>query len=66
MITDKGGDKIHWAGEGELKGGVWETQWTFVKGTGKFEGIKGKGQYTAHILNPNQWYGDWELEVDLP
>jgi hypothetical protein len=66
VITDKDGDQIHWTGEGPLKGAVWEVPWSFVKGSGKFVGIKGKGHFTAHNPTPTQWYADWKMEVELP
>ena len=58
VITDKDGDQIHWAGEAPLKEGLWEAEWKFVKGTGKFEGIKGEGHFTAHNPGLTQWYAD--------
>ena len=42
-------------------------RWAFFKGTGKFEGIEGKG--TCSIVfagNPRQSYIEWEGEVELP
>lgn len=39
---------------------------TFIKGTGKLEGIQGAGTYKSYILDPNQWYTDWEAEYTLP
>jgi hypothetical protein len=37
-----------------------------VKGTGKFEGIKGGGTAKDYPLSPEQSYVDWEGEVELP
>jgi hypothetical protein len=65
-VTEQKGDKIFWSGEGELKEGLWEVDWTLIKGTGGFEGIQGKGHFTAHTPTPTQWYSDWEMEVELP
>lgn len=65
-ITDQKGDKIFWSGEGELMEGFWEVEWTLIKGTGEFQGIQGKGHFTAHMPTPIQWYTDWEMEVELP
>jgi hypothetical protein len=59
-FTDKDGDKIY-CGEGTSPG-----KWVYLKGTGKFEGIRGGGSYKSYQLNPQQSYGDWEAEVELP
>jgi len=40
--------------------------WTYIKGTGKFEGIKGGGTYKYFVLGPGQWYSDGEGEYTLP
>ena len=39
---------------------------TFIKGTGKLEGIQGGGTFKSYPLDPNQWYTDWEAEYTLP
>ncbi len=60
--------------EGKNKGGgrtttgtaSGEATWTYIKGTGKFEGIQGGGTAKSYILGPGQWYGDVEGEYTLP
>ena len=37
-----------------------------LKGTGKFEGIKGDGTYKYWVVGPGQWYSDGEGEYTLP
>jgi hypothetical protein len=58
-FTDKDGDKIYceWSGGGK---------WSYAKGTGKFEGIKGGGTSAYYPKSPEQAYSDWEGEVELP
>jgi hypothetical protein len=66
-MTDKDGDKIYKTWEGKaVAENRWEGEYTILKGTGKFEGIKGKGTFTAYVVAPNQFYTDEEWEVDLP
>ena len=48
----------------ESKGG--KGTFTFIKGTGKLEGIQGGGTYKSNPLDPNQWYTDWQGEYTLP
>ncbi len=45
--------------------GVWGGTWKAVKGTGKFEGIQGKGTWQFYPVG-DQAYHDWEGEVELP
>jgi hypothetical protein len=41
--------------------------WTYYKGTGKFEGIQGKGSYSCVFsADPTLGYCAWEGEVELP
>jgi len=70
-FADRDGNKIYYTTIGRrLKGELWASYWkgeyTLVKGTGKFEGIKGKGTWTAYVIAPKQFYTDWEIEVELP
>jgi len=62
-LTDRDGDKVF------LKWDVRPSrtnEWTFFKGTGKFEGIKGKGTFSStHTSDPSLFYVDWEGEVEL-
>ncbi|MDH7500299.1 MAG: hypothetical protein QHH30_07925 [candidate division NC10 bacterium] len=63
---DRDGDKVY---------GTWECQTAkegvqgtiiFLKGTGKYEGIKGKATFSAVSVAPNQTYVDFEGEVEWP
>jgi len=64
---------IRWKGrskEGPAPGTVGRREgdgtWTYIEGTGKFEGIKGRGTYKYFVLGPGQWYSDGEGEYTLP
>ncbi len=62
-FIDKDGDKIFtkWDQKGLLG------TWISIKGTGKFEGIKGKGTWSwVPVADPTLSYPDWEGEVELP
>jgi hypothetical protein len=63
--TDKDGDIMYSAYQGKLVEGHWSGEFTYVKGTGKYEGIKGKATWSAVNINPKQWLVDWEGEVDF-
>ena len=70
-MTDRDGDKIYWRDEAKrLRGKIWASYWeaqvTIVKGTGKYEGAKGKATAFAYPIAPKQFYADLEWEVDLP
>ena len=69
--TDRDGDKVYFRQEGRrVKGKLWGSQyegkWTILRGTGKYEGIKGKGTYSLYNIAPMQAYTDWEMDVELP
>ncbi|MGD0623149.1 MAG: hypothetical protein ABSB32_00350 [Thermodesulfobacteriota bacterium] len=69
--TDRDGDKIYYRWEarrikGKLWGSEYEGQSTILRGTGKYEGIQGKGTYSLYLIAPMQSYTDWEMEVELP
>ena len=69
--TDRDGNKIYYRLEGSrLKGklwtSVWEGKYTILRGTGRYEGIKGEGTWSSYPIAPMQLYGDWEMEVELP
>ena len=69
--TDRDGDKIYYRGEGtRLKGKFWTSVWegktTILRGTGKYEGIKGEERWSSYLIAPMQHYSDWEIEVELP
>jgi hypothetical protein len=66
-VTDKDGDKYYSKWEGKMvENGYWEGEYTVLKGTGKYEGIKGKGTWRAISVAPRQWYTDEEWEIELP
>jgi hypothetical protein len=63
--TDKDGDKIYW--KWNLLNASGPNPATFYKGTGKFQGVQGKATYSlVYTADPNQFYADWEGEVELP
>lgn len=66
VMIDKDGDKIFdtWEGKRE-KGGLMGGTWTFTGGTGKWQRIQGKGTWVTHQVAPNQFYDEWEGEVEL-
>jgi hypothetical protein len=43
-----------------------EGTWTYIKGTGKFEGIRGRGTFKTYTLGPGQFYVDNVGEYTLP
>ena len=62
-LTNPQGDKVYLTWEGmPTKGPL-----TFIKGTGKYEGIKGKGTWSAGppAGDANEFYTNWEGEVEL-
>ncbi len=63
--TDRDGDKMYWAWEGKAEKGFYSGQDTFMRGTGKFEGMKGKGTWTSFMPAPNQSYVNREGEIEL-
>jgi hypothetical protein len=65
--TDRDGDKMFYKAEGKyLKRGGWESRSEYYKGTGKFEGIRGKGTAQTYYAAEGQAYVDWEGESELP
>jgi hypothetical protein len=65
-ITLKFEGKNMGAGRGITGSSSSEGTWTYIKGTGKFAGIQGRGTYKSHIMDPAQWYSDAEGEYTLP
>jgi len=55
--------KIEGKGKPGEKG---EGSWSYIKGTGRFEGIQGGGTGQYWVLGPGQWYTDSEGEYTLP
>ena len=67
VSTDKDGDKTVRKVEGKAVGkGHSEGVWTYVKGTGKYEGIKGGGTFSSYSLGQGQSYWEAEGEVEMP
>ena len=67
VSIDKDGDKRYSKWEGEsVAESHWKGKWTFVKGTGKYEGIKGGGTFSSFTLAPGQSYSEWEGEIEMP
>jgi len=64
--TSKWEGKNMGAGRGTAGSASSEGSWTFIKGTGRFEGIQGEGTYKSYILVPGQWYSDIEGQYTLP
>ena len=65
-ITARGEGKSKGGGVGTTGAASSEGTWTYVKGTGKFENIKGRGTMKSYILGPGQLYTDVEGEYTLP
>jgi hypothetical protein len=65
-ITTKGKSVSRGAGLGKTSAAEGEFTWTFVRGTGKFQGIQGGGTGKFWVLGPGQWYSDSEGEYTLP
>jgi hypothetical protein len=62
-----GSTTVHkWEGNNKGKGATWEGTWTFIKGTGKFEGIQGGGTWKTYPLAADQWYCNLEGDYTLP
>lgn len=65
-ITTKSKGEATSAGTGKTGTGGGEGTWTFLGGTGKFQGIQGGGTFKWWVLGPGQWYSDFEGEYTLP
>jgi hypothetical protein len=67
VITDANGDKRFNHSEGRLVGkGRWEGTSTYINGTGKMTGIKGRGTWVSQALGNGISYVEAESEIDLP
>ena len=64
--TDRDGDKYFATWEWKTGKSDSSATWRIVRGTGKFEGIKGKGTWISTNVTPNQAYTDYEGEVEWP
>jgi len=69
-VTDPDGDRYYYSWEGKaVRENYWEGTYTMLKGTGKFEGIKGNGSWTCVVLPgqpPELFYADEEWDIELP
>ena len=67
VVSDRDGDKWwrRWEGKA-VKENCWEGKYTIVNGTGKFEGIRGKGTWSVFEVAPQQFYSDEEWDIELP
>ena len=65
-ITTKFEGKSKGGGVGTTGMASSESTWTFIKGTGKFQGIQGRGTSKSYVLGPCQYYSDTEGEYTLP
>jgi hypothetical protein len=67
ITIDKDGDKMIRSYEGRpVAKGQSEGNWSYIKGTGKYEGIKGGGTWSSYMLAPRQSYWEAEGEMEMP
>ena len=67
VSTFPNGDKIVRMHEGKPVGkGHWKGTYSYIKGTGKYEGVKGKGIWDSYSLAPQMSYMEVEGKVDMP
>ena len=67
IAIDKDGDKMIRTHKGKPAGkGHWKGTYVMVKGTGKYEGITGKGTWDTYSLGEGQSYVEAEGEYQLP
>ena len=64
LFTDQDGHKMYWSWEGKGEKGKWSLLMNFLRGTGKFDGFKGKAMVSTTSVSPNQFYADWEGEME--
>lgn len=63
----KDGAKTFRTWEGKSVGeGHWKGTYSLIKGTGKYEGIKGGGTWDSYSLAPQQSYLEGEGEEEMP
>jgi hypothetical protein len=63
----KDGDKTFRSWEGKSVGpGHWQGTYKVIKGTGKYEGIKGGGNWDSYYVAPQQSYMEVEGEFEIP
>ena len=68
--TDKAGNKYYYRNDGKRTAGQywgskWEGEVTYLGGTGKYEGVQGKGTVSSYPIAPMQVYGDWEADMEF-
>ena len=67
VATSPNGDKRYTITEGKPVGkGHWKGTYTYTKGTGKAEGIKGGGTWDSYSLAPGISYVEIEGESEIP
>jgi hypothetical protein len=67
VSIDKDGDKTIRTWEGKAVGrGHWQGTFSYIKGTGKYEGIKGGGTWDQYSIAPKQSYVEVEGEMEIP
>ena len=66
--ADKDGDKLVRTHEGKPVGKAhWSGTWKYIRGTGKYEGIKGSGTWNSYSMGQGQpSYLEVEAEVEMP
>jgi hypothetical protein len=67
ITTDPEGDQLIRKTKGKPVGkGHWKGTTTYIKGTGKYEGVKGSGTWESWSLTPKISYIEAESEWDIP
>lgn len=67
VMTTQNGDKLFTMVEGKPVGkGHWKGTFTYTRGTGKSEGIKGGGTFDSYSLAQGISYIEVESEMELP
>ena len=68
VSVDKDGDKIIRTIEGKPVGKAhWSGTWKYIRGTGKYEGIKGSGTWNSYSMGQGEpAYVEVEGEVEMP
>ena len=67
-VVDKDGNKMMRTHEGKPAGkDHWKGTWTYTKGTGKYEGVKGGGTWDSYAMGQGQpSYLDVKGEMEIP
>jgi len=67
--SDRDGEKCYFRSDYKrAKEKPWQTEGklTALRGTGKYEGIKGGATWKSYVVAPKQFYLDHDWEVELP